>query len=498
MRRPGDLPAFSLLLVAAAALMLVPAAHAAHLGDWRVARAFFYHAVFFVIFALILGLALATRRPRRVERYQLLTLLLAYLLLPVVLALPLQAATPLPFLPAYFEMVSSLTTTGATMFDRYWLVSPPIHLWRALVGWAGGFMILVAAFAVLAPLNLGGFEIVRADADPAEGRRAAGLAASRERILRIIRTIGPVYILFTFVLMLLLVFAGDRPFVALCHAMATISTSGISPIGGPGLAASGVTGEALIALFLLSAVSHRSLTLRPFRSRRPHLRDPEVQIMLISIGIVTLVLFLRAFIGAIEAERQANLAAAARAVWGSLFTVLAHLTTSGFESRHWVSMQIWSRLEAPGIILLGVAAMGGGIATTAGGIKLLRLFALYRHGLRELDLLIHPSTAARRTSPIGRITEGGTRIAFVFLMLFLMTIAILAIALASVGLTFEESLTLAIAGLTTTGPLIATLEDASYRELPEAARLILCAAMIVGRMEVLVIIAMFNPAYWRS
>jgi trk system potassium uptake protein len=499
MRLLERFPAFSILLIVAGALMLVPALHAAHLGDWRIARTFFYHGVFFTIVAVILGLALMNRTPEKAERYQLMTLLMAYLLLPVALAMPLLQLQPVGFSAAYFEMLSSLTTTGATIFDRHWLVPPPVHLWRALVGWAGGLMILIAAFAVLAPLNLGGFEIVSASRGEGDLRRSLPIPAARERIVRSVLVIAPVYAFFTGLLAILLMIAGDRPFVAFCHAMSTLSTSGISPIGGPAVARGGFFSEMLIAVFLLAAVSHRVLTARFSRARRLSLRDPEFQLMLISVLGVTVVLFLRSFVGAIEADRQANLLAAAQAVWGGLFTVLSHLTTTGFESRYWLTMQIWSRLEAPGIILLGVAVMGGGIATTAGGVKLLRLYALYRHGLRELDRLVHPSTPGRRGhSGNGLIAEAGTRIAFIFLMLFLTTLALVMMALAASGLTFERSLTLAVAALTTTGPLVATLEDGTtYRELPNLARWILCAAMVVGRMEALVIIALFNPSYWR-
>lgn len=127
----GKLPAFPAILLAAAGLMLVPAAHAAQLEDWRVARTFLYHGGLLAVVAIILGIGLANYRPYRAERYQLLTLLLSYLLLPLALALPVRALTSIPFHDAWFEMLSSLTTTGATVFDRYWLVAPSIHLWRA-------------------------------------------------------------------------------------------------------------------------------------------------------------------------------------------------------------------------------------------------------------------------------------------------------------------------------------------------------------------------------
>ena len=199
------------------------------------------------------------------------------------------------------------------------------------------------------------------------------------------------------------------------------------------------------------------------------------------------------------ASWQDNLTAALQAVWGSLFTVLSFLTTTGFESHDWRAMQIWSDLPDPGIILLGVAVIGGGIATTAGGVKLLRIYALYRQGLRELDKLVHPSGLSRRGQGDEMIAPAGAHLAFVFLMLFLIAVAVVMIGLAMTGLSFEGSLTLAIAGLTTTGPAIQALGPGlGYRELSGAAQGVFCAAMIVGRMEALVIIALFNPAYWRQ
>jgi trk system potassium uptake protein TrkH len=493
-------PGFVSLVLVAAALMLVPCLHAARVENWEVARTFLYHSIFYVLFGIILGLATMNRVPRIPARYHLVSLLLAYLLLPVVLASPMVALVPgLGLGGGYFEMLSCLTTTGATLFDRPGLIPEALHLWRALVAWMGGLMVLVTAYAILEPLNLGGFEISQAGTGRPEVRRSGTLEEAGRRVGRHLRAIAPVYAGFTAALAILLILAGDTPFVAVCHAMATLSTSGISPVGGLEGAQSGRLGEALIALFLLPAVSHRIMSLNLRRGRRPSFTDPQIQLMLISVLGITAVLFLRSFLGAVGIDRQDNLGAALQAIWGSLFTVLSFLTTTGFESRDWRAMQIWSALPDPGTILLGVAVMGGGIATTAGGIKLLRLYALYRHGLREMDRLIHPSSLGRRGQGDRLISEGGARIAFIFLMLFLISLALAMVALAATGLNFERSLALSVAGLTTTGPAIVTLgEGLVYRELSAWARAIFCLAMIVGRMEALVIVALFNPAYWRQ
>jgi trk system potassium uptake protein len=492
-------PAFVIVMLIASGLMLVPALHAAGLENWPIARGFLHNAVVFALFAVLLGLATMNRQPRVPARYLLMTLLLVYLLLPLVLAGPLVALAPgLGLAGAYFEMLSCLTTTGATLFERPQLIAEPLHLWRSLVGWMGGLMVLVSAFAILAPLNLGGFEISRSG-DRFEGGRRGTIEEASARILRAAREIAPIYAGFTGVLALLLILAGDRPFLAVCHAMATLSTSGISPVGGIDGNPAGRWGEVAMALFLLPAVSSRGLSTMRRREFGPRLSDPQIQLMLISVIGITVVLFLRSFVGAAEIDRQDNLTAAMQAIWGSIFTVLSYLTTTGFESHDWRAMQLWSDLPEPGTILLGVAVMGGGIATTAGGVKLLRLYALYRHGLREMDRLIHPSSLGRRGSGDRLISERGARIAFIFLMLFLIALAVVMMALAATGVSFERSVALAIAGLTTTGPAIQTLgEGLGYEDLSGPARFIFCAAMIVGRMEALVIIALFNPSYWRQ
>ena len=168
-------------------------------------------------------------------------------------------------------------------------------------------------------------------------------------------------------------------------------------------------------------------------------------------------------------------------------------------SHDWRATQLWSDLPEPGTILLGVAVMGGGIATTAGGIKLLRLYALYRHGLREMDKLVHPSSVGRRGQGDALISRGGARIAFIFLMLTLIALALVMLALAATGLSFVHSVTLSVGALTTTGPVISTLGDGlGYADLSGLAQAVFCVGMIVGRLEALVLIALFNPAYWRQ
>jgi trk system potassium uptake protein TrkH len=155
-----SMPFFVLLMGIGASAMLVPAAHAWALRDFVSMRAFFYAAILFLALTALIALATAGAQPRSVARSQLLTLLLAFTLLPVMFAVPFhEAGRSLTFFDSWFEMVSSFTTTGATLYENAGRLQPSLHLWRATVGWMGGLLVWIMAAAVFAPMNLGGFEV---------------------------------------------------------------------------------------------------------------------------------------------------------------------------------------------------------------------------------------------------------------------------------------------------------------------------------------------------
>jgi trk system potassium uptake protein TrkH len=215
---------------------------------------------------------------------------------------------------------------------------------------------------------------------------------------------------------------------------------------------------------------------------------------------VPLLLFSRHWIAAAGADQVEDVPTALSVLWGGMFSVLSFLSTTGFESAHWDVARDWSGLGTPGLILMGAALIGGGVATTAGGVKLLRVYALYLHGQREVERLIHPSSVGRASGSGRRIRRQGAYIAWIFFMLFAMTLTALTAALALFGQGFEQALILALSGLSTTGPLIHTAAEDPIRlvQLGIGAKLVYAAAMVLGRLETLALIALFNPAVWRD
>ncbi|MCQ0970652.1 TrkH family potassium uptake protein [Paracoccus sp. TK19116] len=532
------LPLFVILIGVGALAMMLPAAYASAIDEEEIARNFFYSGTLFLILNAMIALASASRPTESQARSLLLTLVGAMALLPVMLAVPFAESLPdTGLFNAWWEMVSSITTTGASLYAPD-LIPAPLHLWRATVGWMGGLFILVAAISIMAPLRVGGFEILTSPygrnerferlpetADPyvtpnhmSHPQFHTELADPVNRVIRAFQAVTPIYVGLTVALWVVLLLLGDSSLLALCRAMGTLATSGISPVSVSG-ESSGVLGEMAVFLFLVPALSRRFWPgggeLRATERMRD---DPELRLAAAVVGLVALVLFARHFISYIEVTRQARegilaeLARAAGAAWGGLFNGLSYLTTTGWNSVEWQGARNWSGLTAPGLILAGLAIFGGGVATTAGGVKLLRVYALARNGERELERIIHPRSIAGGGRMARRIRREGAYLAFIFFMLFAMSIAAV-IALVSIQrIEIETATILSIAALTNTGPLagtipltpsfegtagIASAPWEGWSGLSTFTKSILAGAMVVGRLETLAILALFTPEFWR-
>ena len=499
--RLSRLPLFLLLLGTASVSMLVPAVLGRISGDYHDARVFFYAGLEGLLLAALTGIALSSRHFVPSALRQLPALAGAFLILPAFLSLPFyEALGNTTYLNAWFEMVSALTTTGASLFDPDRL-SLPEQFWRVQVGWMGGLLIWVAASSILAPLALGGFEITAAGAPgraSVTGSAADSHGSPDQRLRRNLRILVPVYGGLTFALALALWSVGDPPLVAISHAMSVMSTSGISPIGGLTQAPSGFAGEVIIFCFLLFALSRLSFS-SDMRARGGLWHDPEFRLGLILACAAALALFLRHWWAAFDVGAERELGSGLRAFWGCLFTASSFLTTTGFASADWGAAQGWSGLQAPGAVLMGLALMGGGVATTAGGVKLLRVYALYLDGRREVERLIHPHSIARQRGKGARIGPNGGFIAWISFMLFALTIAALTMVLGFLGVALEPAIVMTLAALSNTGPLItlSSTEPIALALMGAEVKITLGIAMVLGRLELLAVIVMFSPDVWR-
>ena len=259
---------FGLLLIVLGLMMSAPAALAIGAGDMDAASAFGLSALIAIVAGGLLAIAQYGSSPASETVGEFTTLLAAFLIAPAVAAAPVALlSNQIRYEAAYFEMVSTFTTTGATVFDRPDELNPALHLWRGMTAWLGGLIALTMAFALLAPRNLGGFEVrgdrgrsgavgrLKGQPEWAGGR---GREASADRVGAAMRMILPLYCGLTFGLGLILAASGMGPLNAAITAMGTLSTSGVKMTGGSAFANGGEAAEIVVVVFLILSATRRT------------------------------------------------------------------------------------------------------------------------------------------------------------------------------------------------------------------------------------------------
>jgi trk system potassium uptake protein TrkH len=403
-------------------------------------------------------------------------------------------------------MVAALTTTGGSIYRDLAEVPDAVHLWRGLVGWFGGFLTLMAAYVILAPRRLGGFEVMAAGAETFDGRSIdlrLPSASLESRLNRALRTILPVYLLMTAILGLALNTLHEPGLDSAVHAMSIISTSGISTTR-EGIAANpSFLAEVVAAVFLVLASTRLFYSRATQVGQRFRLRtDPEIRLMGALVGLVTFALFLRHWLAVLVIEEgvdvEQSLLEGVEAFWGAAFTSLSFLTTTGFHSTAWESARDWSGMANPGLVLLALCAIGGGAATTAGGVKLIRAFAMLGHAGRELQRIAKPHSVAGAGLGSRGLRREGAMIAWAFMMLFSLAFVVTILLLTLTGMEMTEALVAATAALSNTGPAYSMIveEGRTFALLASVHHVILAGAMLLGRIETLAAFVLLHPESW--
>ena len=514
MGRANRLPLLVILAAMTGLGMLVPGLHALMSGDVQLAWIFGSSAGLVLAGVLILGIATMAPPPggsqsRDDAMAQLRAFVLAYLLLPPLMALPLLRALPdLSPVQGWFEAASSMTMTGATLLAPQ-EIAPSLHLWRAICGWGGGFLVLVAASAILAPLNLGGFEL-HAPRQFGTHSHTRGLARtdSRQRLARQALAFAPWYVAVTLAIWATLHALGDDPFEGLILSMAVISTSGITSTGGLSVLGSGIPGQMVMALVMAAALSRRAI---PGAARRDLLApsglfDPELRLGLCLVLGSAGLMMLAHLIGGY------HLTAWLWTVWTFVFTAISFLTTTGLVTPLWEYGLFSGQLSSvPVLLLMGLAFIGGGVATTAGGVTLLRLHAMGSLVHHEMARLTEPSVVIGGGPAARQMRGEGALVAFIVLMLITLSLGALNLVLAATGLPFEQALVLSVAAISTTGPLaeasglgamlhppVTAILDGPWSGLSPLQHLLLGLGMVLGRVEIIALVALCLPVNWRK
>ena len=479
----------------ACGLMFVVSSYAIAIELFREARIFFYIGLTGILVFSLFILVTSNRELKETGFGQLFSLIFSFIILPLFFAFPTWIILPsVDWIDVYLDMVGAFTTTGLPVFEKE-ILSKPLHLWRALVAWFGGGLIWTAAFVILVPVNLEGFDVEANKINAPKSKRKLTLDERSITLVRVGRKLIPVYIGLTVTLWGCLTALGTDGYTSLIRALSVISTSGISGPEKFELDGAGFFGELLILIFLLLALSH--IIFKSFYQKiklKNILFDTEIRIGLFISVLSTAVISLKQITsGNVYEGLSDNFETVLELIWGVFFTVFSFITTNGYVSSFWISSQTSADFSSIMIIFMGLCLFGGGVATTAGGIKLLRISILFRAFSNETGKLLHPSSVVSQNTSHNSL-EISIFMAWIFFMLFIVSVAILTIFLALFEIRFEDALLLAVACLTTTGPIIEIVDLGKIfiLDLTFFSKIALIIGMVIGRLEILVALSLIT------
>jgi trk system potassium uptake protein TrkH len=472
---------FGWLLQIQAAAALFTGLIAAANDDPQSARVFIAAAALmaFVATSLIVGFRGHGTPSRR--RHGLALVLASWIVLPAFGAIPFMAIAQTGPLVGYFEAVSVFTTTGATTLPSLDRLPRALVLWRAQLEWLGGLLTVVmaaAAFAGRSDSGQGGIHLL------------SSALANVSRLKAIARDMLPLYGLLTLICVVALSLAGLPAFDAVCLALSTISTGGAMPRDGD-LAHFGLplVAPILCVFMILGATSF--VVLRGL-GETGRWRRFDLPAFATRLGVFAIVVAMMSIAFAAPGG-EGGLGAAAQAAWEGLFATVSLVTTTAFVHD---SSAVGG---APLALVVSIVIVGGAHCSTSGGIKIERVARMVEVTNHELDVLVHPSVVAgaERGSP----SAEPRRILWSYLIVYLMTVVAVATILAGSGLGFEAALLAAAGSISNAGPVIDYLGQPGatqlvYASLTQPATGLVALAMILGRIEILAVLAVLTPLFW--
>ncbi len=415
------------------------------------------------------------------------------LLLVVSVWLSLSIISAIPFyftntddapIKAFFEAVSGLTTTGATIFSGLDVMPKSILIWRATLQWLGGMGILVLTIAVLPILGVGGMQVFRAEVSgPMKDKKFT------PRIAETAKALWAIYVSLTFLCAFAYFIAGMTPFDSIAHSFTTVSIGGLSTHDESFNFFNNPLIEITAVIFMIISGMNFTLHFAAIRNRNfsIYLRSLEnlyfVSVIVLGIFIVFSALIVYDVSGTyIELIRM------------SIFNVVSIATTTGYATEDYNQ---WPTIAFTLMILLACFTTCSG--STGGGVKMIRVIIMLKQARRELFRTIHPHAII--PIKIGESVVGNRVVLAVlaFMFFYLLTMLVTFLLLTASGMSAGTSISATLACLNNLGPALFELGPSSnYGQLNNFQLLILAAAMLLGRLELLTIFVFFSYAFWKA
>ena len=415
------------------------------------------------------------------RREALLMVAVAWVVVGIVGAIPFVMGAGFSLPDAIFESVSGFTTTGATvMTEIESALDPALHFWRVLMHWLGGVGIVVLFVAVFPALGVGGRHLFYTEAAGPKSKGISPRIKERSSIL------WRVYVVITLVEIGALMVTGLSLYQASIHALSTMGTGGFSTLNGSLGGFQNEAAEWVVLIFMLIAGTNFMLFYEAkSEGIKVFIKHAETKVYLYLFGFATLACAWSIYgqtHGVIDTVRDAG------------FQVAAVMTTTGFGTN---DFELWPAFSK--LILVALFFVGGSSGSTAGGMKVYRVIVLVKAGVAELRRSFRPHLVKPLRIGGSVVSKEGVREVFTFCGMFAITVIVGAIVVAALdNYDGTTSVMASLACVANVGPGLGLVGPTdNFGLFSGSTKLFLSTLMILGRLEILAVAALFLPSFWR-
>ena len=384
------------------------------------------------------------------------------------------------FSDAFFESMSGLTTTGATVLAGLDDLPKAILYYRQQLQWLGGMGIIVLAVAILPMLGVGGMELYHAE--------SSGISKERltPKLTQTAKALWKIYISFTIVCALGYYLAGMDAFDAIAHSYSTVAIGGFSTHDASIGYFNSSAIESVAIVFMLLAGINFSLHFFVWQKKNAftYFQDSEFKTYLF-------ILFSTAIIVGIYLFDSGYYSSASESVRQALFQTISIATTTGFASTNYSQ---WPFILP--ILLIFASFIGACAGSTGGGIKVVRVLLMFKLAMKEIKKFIHPNAQINIKLNHRSVTEDTLVSVWGFFSLYVIAFIIILIALMFTGLDQVSAFSATAASINNLGPGLGEVA-ANYGGVSDSAKWILSFSMLLGRLEILTLMALLHKAFWR-
>ncbi len=392
----------------------------------------------------------------------------------------LSSAMDISITNAFFESMSGLTTTGATVLSNLDFLPKSLLYYRQQLQWLGGMGIIVLAVSVLPMLGVGGMSMYRAESSGISQEKLTPKLAQTAKVL------WQIYAGLTLSCALAYYLGGMSAFDAIGHSFSTIAIGGFSTHDASlGYFDSGLI-ESIATIFMLLAGVNFSLHFIAFHNRKltHYLQDSEFKAYALIMGLTMIMV-------SVVLVQYQYYSSDLEAIRHGIFQAVSFATTTGFTTE---SFYHWP-LGLP-IVLLMTSFIGACAGSTGGGIKVVRIVLMFKLGMREITRLIHPSAQINIKLNKKSVSEEVLGSVLGFFALYLMAFVGIIVLLLLTGLDGLSAFSATAAMINNLGPGLGEV-SVDYQQISDSAKWVLSLTMLLGRLEILTLMALLHKAFWR-